>query len=279
MLLSRFCATIREIQDFNREKYGTNRESVILQGQFAAAGALLMDMYTKRPVELTNDEGMQHVFVYDWGSPKARQLFVGFVKNLLDRGQADGIFSDKWNYRCTQVNDTTYKVCNNRCGYVTPAQAAAYNNGAAGVREQISVLLQANSTSPETFNGFLYADGLSNVAKCPPATYPDGMVKVNLVGGWATWRPQLGYVTSPSYMHLSGPEREDHVRGAIDMVKTYQACGYKYIYIGCGDHSNNAHYVSNELDPDDLMTDCSLNHHALFLLLVEEGVFLGANGW
>eukprot|EP01052_Picozoa_sp_SAG31_P035126 SAG31_NODE_4199_length_3480_cov_4.559302_4_plen_172_part_00 len=31
MLLSRFCATIREIRDFNREIYGANRESVTLQ--------------------------------------------------------------------------------------------------------------------------------------------------------------------------------------------------------------------------------------------------------
>eukprot|EP01052_Picozoa_sp_SAG31_P063530 SAG31_NODE_22453_length_525_cov_0.730047_2_plen_73_part_01 len=31
MLLSRFCATIREIRDFHREKYGINRESVTLQ--------------------------------------------------------------------------------------------------------------------------------------------------------------------------------------------------------------------------------------------------------
>eukprot|EP01052_Picozoa_sp_SAG31_P007338 SAG31_NODE_349_length_17243_cov_7.408248_13_plen_161_part_00 len=30
MLLSRFCATIREIRDFNREKYGTNREIVCI---------------------------------------------------------------------------------------------------------------------------------------------------------------------------------------------------------------------------------------------------------
>eukprot|EP01052_Picozoa_sp_SAG31_P037855 SAG31_NODE_4957_length_2836_cov_2.451023_1_plen_114_part_00 len=29
-LLSRFCATIREIRDFNREIYGTNRESVCI---------------------------------------------------------------------------------------------------------------------------------------------------------------------------------------------------------------------------------------------------------
>eukprot|EP01048_Picozoa_sp_COSAG05_P019259 COSAG05_NODE_2969_length_2456_cov_1.963089_1_plen_118_part_10 len=57
------------------------------------------------------------------------------------------------------------------------------------------------------------------------------------------------------------------------------SCGYQYIWMGCGDHSNNAHYVSKSLDPDDLATDCSVNHHALFLLLVERGVFLGANGW
>eukprot|EP01052_Picozoa_sp_SAG31_P028982 SAG31_NODE_2843_length_5012_cov_2.267454_4_plen_102_part_00 len=31
MLLSRFRATIREIRDVNREKYGTNRECVALQ--------------------------------------------------------------------------------------------------------------------------------------------------------------------------------------------------------------------------------------------------------
>ena len=30
-----------------------------LSGRFAEANALLMDMYTGKPVELTNDEGMQ----------------------------------------------------------------------------------------------------------------------------------------------------------------------------------------------------------------------------
>ena len=68
---------------------------------------------------------------------------------------------------CSQVNATTWKVCNNRCGYVTPAQAAAYNAGAAEVRERISALLHVNSSTPESFGGFLYVDGLSNTAKCP----------------------------------------------------------------------------------------------------------------
>ena len=44
---------------------------------------------------------------------------------------------------------------------------------------------------PRAVHGFLYADGLSNTAKCPRAAYADGMVKVDLVGGWATWRPQV----------------------------------------------------------------------------------------
>ena len=293
-----------------------------LSGKFAASDALLMDMYTNKPVELTNDEGMQHVYVYDWGSEKARELFVEFIRNLLDTGQADGLFSDKWGYSCSQVNASTWKICNNRCGFVTPAQAAAYNAGAEEVREQISKLLRVNSSTAETFGGFLYADGLSNTAKCPKAAYEDGTVKVNLVGGWATLRPQLGYVTTPVYGHLSGPEKEQNVHNFINMVRAYQGCGYKYIYIGalparlhyiarlrspaivaptqhtllllsrrcsahvyacmtvgCGDHSNNAHYVSKQLDPYDLATDCSVNHHAMFLLLVEEGVFLGANGW
>jgi hypothetical protein len=35
---------------------------------------------------------------------------------------------------CSQVNATTWKVCNNRCGYVTPTQAAAYNAGAISHR-------------------------------------------------------------------------------------------------------------------------------------------------
>ena len=43
-----------------------------LSGKFADNDCLLMDMYTNKPVELTNDEGMQHVFVYDWGKTKAR---------------------------------------------------------------------------------------------------------------------------------------------------------------------------------------------------------------
>ena len=43
--------------------------------------------------------------------------------------------------------------------------------------------------------------------------------------------------------------------------------------------TRTTHYVSKQLDPDDVVSDCSLNHHAFFLLLVEPGVFLGANGW
>ena len=38
-----------------------------LSGKFADADALLIDMYTGKPVELTNDEDMKNVWVYDWG--------------------------------------------------------------------------------------------------------------------------------------------------------------------------------------------------------------------
>jgi hypothetical protein len=195
-------------------------------------------------------------------------------------GTADGMFADKWSYQASQVNETTWKICNNRCGFISPAQAAAYNAGAIKVREQISALMHMNSTTAGDFGGLLYADGLSNGAKCPKAVYPDGSVKINLVGPWAMLRPELGYTTHP-YEHLSGPDKETTVMGLLRMISQYldPACGYKYIYLGCGDHSNNAHYVSKALDPLDLDTDCSSNHHALVLLVVQPGVFLGANGW
>ena len=56
---------------------------------------------------------------------------------------------------------------------------------------------------------------------------------MNLVGGWATWRPQLGYVgnSSATYQHLSGAEKEENIHKQIAMVREYQACGYKYVYM------------------------------------------------
>jgi hypothetical protein len=57
------------------------------------------------------------------------------------------MFADKWAYHATEVNATTWKVCNNRCGYITPAQAAAYNAGALTVREQVRAHRQRPSVS------------------------------------------------------------------------------------------------------------------------------------
>jgi hypothetical protein len=69
-------------------------------------------------------------------------------------------------YGFAQVNSTTWKICNNRCGYVTPAQAAAYNAGVDSVQAEVSALLHVNATSDADFGGLLYADGLSNQIKC-----------------------------------------------------------------------------------------------------------------
>ena len=44
--------------------------------------------------------------------------------------------------------------------------------------------------------------------------------------------------------HPTHPDSEKDVRGLLNVVRQYQdpACGYKYVYMGCGDHSNNAHW-------------------------------------
>ena len=55
----------------------------------------------------TNDENMQHDWVYDWGSETGRQLFIDFVQSEIASGNVDGMFADKWGYECKEVNDTT----------------------------------------------------------------------------------------------------------------------------------------------------------------------------
>ena len=56
-----------------------------------------------------------------------------------------------------------------------------------------------------------------------------------------------------------------------------EQCGFQYIFIGCGDHSNAAHWHNSTAESDDVSTDCSPNHIALFLLMVEEGMMTGGN--
>lgn len=253
-----------------------------LSGRFAEANALLMDMYTGKPVELTNDEDMKHVWVYDWGNPKGRHLFLQFIQESVSSGNVDGMFADKWGYQCKEVNSTTWKICNNRCGFVTPQQAHAYNNGSVILREAVSRLLkiQANYSSPAQFGGLLYADGLSNGMKCPVTKNdenPDGSIKVNLVGRWAVWRAGGCDAGKPGGC---GPLSTKEVYQTMARVKMYrEVCGFQYIFIGCGDHSNDAHWHNSTADPDDVSSDCSPNHLALFLLMVEEGMMMGANGW
>ena len=82
-----------------------------LSGKFAEAGALLMDMSTGKPVELTNDENMQHVWVYDWGNAEGRQLFLDWIAAAIASGNVDGLFADKWGYQCQEINETTWKIC------------------------------------------------------------------------------------------------------------------------------------------------------------------------
>jgi hypothetical protein len=171
-----------------------------LAGKFTDANALLMDQYTGKPVLLTNDENMQNIWVYDWGNPKGRELFLNYIKEMIHSGDIDGIFADKWGYKCKEENATAWKICNNRCGYVTPEQGQAYNNGSVTIREQVSALFHTNSTSPATFGGLLYADGLSNSAKCPKVKVALWLRSVSFVP-FALLHPPPIYTTPSRLRH------------------------------------------------------------------------------
>ena len=78
---------------------------------------------------------------------------------------------------------------------------------------------------------------------------------------------------------MPGPHDASDVWQLIFQVHNWlHEYNYTYIWLGCGDHgAPNAKQKPD--DPDDVMTDCDPSALPLFLLVVERGVFLGANGW
>ena len=198
-------------------------------GEFADAGALLVDSNTQLPVMLRNDNGMPGIGVYDFGKPAGRQLWLGMVQTLVKTGLVDGIFGDKWDVYATSnaTNGTTptaggWKVCNHWCGGVNESAALAFNSGK-----------NATLKAAERFLG-------------PEAVFfsaTDDLIKHN----------------------RNPPE----LIAAVD--KQLAKSPYAYVY--------GARDQQPDHDPANHTSECQPRFVAMFLLAVEEGAFLGCNGW
>eukprot|EP01052_Picozoa_sp_SAG31_P004503 SAG31_NODE_187_length_20848_cov_22.521953_9_plen_214_part_00 len=70
-----FCATIREIRDFNREKYGTNRESVSALTANLGADATRLQ-FAKAELRLRAEQGAQHAKLWHGLPAAAKELLL-----------------------------------------------------------------------------------------------------------------------------------------------------------------------------------------------------------
>eukprot|EP01052_Picozoa_sp_SAG31_P010094 SAG31_NODE_543_length_14248_cov_3.230900_5_plen_126_part_00 len=70
MLLSRFCATIRGIRDFDREKCGTNREGVALQRSAVGKKAKPLSAAAIKELALARKPGSSADFIVEEAKPR-----------------------------------------------------------------------------------------------------------------------------------------------------------------------------------------------------------------
>ena len=236
-----------------------------LAAAYIAQGALLTDAETGKPFELRNDDGMPGVLVPDFGTAAGRNLWMQEVEGWLATGLVDGIFADKWpdQAHANHTDNSTWLVCNHVCGKVTAEVGQAFNDGKMMLRENVSQLFRVDDDS--SFHGLLYGDGCDGCYSKSPRI--DG----NLVGPWIkNWQ------FTPAHAKIKGQNVWKMVDQTRQMLHEYH---YKYVYVGCGDHNPSEGKPFRHNCTDDLCTDCTPEGIAIFLLIVEEGVFLGTDGW
>jgi len=220
-------------------------------GRFEAAGALTLDMNTKKPISIRNDAGMEGIFVYGFEHPTGQDLFIDAVKNWTSTGVIDGIFADKWAHGAVPDSNGQWQLCNHGdCGNVTAAIGQAWNDGKAKVLSQLSAAMGESA---------LYSN--DGALPFPPFNLSSsGGALVSDFSGDVI-RPQQIFEGDPRYF----------VRYVADNLKMH-----RYLYCtSTGDQK----WMVDPNAPASLRTQCTDDCLARFLLAVLPGAFLGTNGW
>lgn len=262
-----------------------------------------VDSVTHTPVVVRNDNGMEGIFIYIFGFDTVAgvELYIEAIKNYTSTGAIDGFFGDKWGSAAEPVNGNPtsagWKICNHECGNVTKAQGLAWNAGKAKaldrgghrVRRRGPVLCILGfgldfDRHPQRFTrdvtnyvpmcalflalaalligaSFNFCAVRAKIRLQANGDFFEG-VESNFNGHWAT---------APLF---AGDPRH----GIADVRAHLKGFGgnHTYTYVAaCGDQ----HWTTDPNAPESLQAQCVGSCHARFLLAVEEGAFLGSNGW
>lgn len=200
-----------------------------------------MDNTTNLPVTIRNDNGMEGIFVFGFDTEAGQQLYIEAITNLTGTGIIDGFFGDKFDKGAT-LKGNQWQICNHECGNVSADVATKWNAGKAKVVTAVNSILGVKG--PWFANGNQFED-----------------ISSNFHGSWG----------ADSLLHQGDPR---------DLVQWVQgdACmaNHSYCYLSS---TGDQHWTTDPNDPASLQSACNSNCLGRFLLAVEEGVFLGTNGW
>eukprot|EP00035_Acanthoeca_spectabilis_P001829 m.83066 g.83066 ORF g.83066 m.83066 type:complete len:474 (-) comp11171_c0_seq4:93-1514(-) len=210
-----------------------------IHGVFAAANALTIDSVTKKPISIRNDNGMEGINVFGFDTEAGVQLYIEAIKNITASGVIDGFFGDKWAKGASQNKNGSWSICNKECGSVTASQAAAWN---AGKQKVLAAVTAEVGDGPYYQNGGDFQGVGSNFA---------------------------GYFNTCPWLRHGDPR--DGIASVLGVLANHT---YGYF-----DATGDQHDDTDPNDPATLQGTCTGDCLARFLLAVEEGAFLGADGW
>ena len=220
-----------------------------LAGTFAAADLHLRDVHGA-VVGLQNDNGMLDVPVFDFGQPAAVKLFLGFHAKLVASGLVDGTFPDKANERAFRTGNGTWWLCENPGG-PPPAHSWA---AACGELTEAKALAYNDGKAQMLM-------GLARIYGEKGALWPIGSAGVARNGTVCSRQAPCVLAARGRGVDFSAA-----VAKHAQLVQTLREV--PYVYFMQGDAHGTG--LATRCTPDDVM---------LFLLVVEEGMVLGCNGW
>ena len=221
-----------------------------LDAAFMHAHSLTIDVSTGQPISIRNDNGMEGINVFGFDTDAGAALYAAAARNLTATGIVDGFFGDKWAKGAKPPGHkapatTPWQICNHECGNVSAAQGAAWNAGKARALRAVN-----DATAPGIWvtNGDAFDGG-------------DGKPPVR-----------------GNTLHLHAPDGGSLTKGDPRLLAAAVRAGlenHSYVYLG-GDQ----HWETDPNDPASLGAQCgAVDCVARFLLAVERGAFLGAQGW
>ena len=189
---------------------------------------------------LENDNGMQNVPVFSHDKPDDVARYGMWLKNLTATGFIDGTFLDKGNV-FSNLNKSTnvHQVC----------EGPTSSFGHKWIHACIPLSAQVAKA---------YDVGKQAVLNVSIDVFRDGFIMAP------------GYPASLRMTHLNRMKSITQARKTF--VALLAAPGVKYVYVTSGDDHRKT-------DGNDTRSHCSEKDVAIFLLVLEERMFLGCNGW